>query len=87
MKQCVVCKSKDAKYPLVDGGRVCDKCLGQFFTCPKCGRIFRKDDYEKAMHLVPVIARIALKIKICNIYNLHHFLICLLYTYFYGIIK
>lgn len=47
MKQCVVCKEKTAKYPLVDGGWVCDKCLGHFFTCPKCGRIFRKDDYEK----------------------------------------
>lgn len=29
-----------------DGGWVCEKCLGFYFTCPDCGRVFDIDDRE-----------------------------------------
>lgn len=46
MKKCKNCGSKDAKYIHQDGGYVCDKCVGNYFTCPDCGTLFDMDDHE-----------------------------------------
>ena len=45
--KCINCGGKDAKYQHSDGGMICDKCVGHYFTCPKCGVLFNNDDYEK----------------------------------------
>lgn len=29
-----------------NGGRVCENCIGYYFTYPDCGRVFNFDDYE-----------------------------------------
>lgn len=29
-----------------DGGWVCDSCIGYYFTCPDCGRLFDTSDRE-----------------------------------------
>lgn len=29
-----------------DGGYVCDKCVGFYFTCPSCGKLYDKYDFE-----------------------------------------
>lgn len=49
MKKCKVC-GKDSRettlYQHNDGGYVCKSCMGSFFICPDCGRLFNRDDYE-----------------------------------------
>ena len=43
--KCICCKKDDGKYFHFDGGKVCDHCLGHYFTCSKCGMLFNQDDY------------------------------------------
>lgn len=45
MAKCKDCGSKNADYFHYDGGVVCDKCLGEYFTCPDCGMLFDQDDF------------------------------------------
>lgn len=47
MAKCIRCGKSGASYEHVDGGYVCDDCIGYFFTCPDCGTIFDKDDVER----------------------------------------
>lgn len=44
------CKScgESATYAHFDGGWICDDCVGSYFTCPQCGRVFDRDDYQNA---------------------------------------
>ncbi len=44
--KCRNCNKEKGIYIHYDGGKVCDKCLGKYFTCPHCGRLFEQDDYE-----------------------------------------
>lgn len=37
---------KHGSYFHFDGGWVCDECVGYYFTCPDCGRVFDPDDQE-----------------------------------------
>lgn len=46
MKKCISCGSKEAKYEHFSGGFVCEHCMGDYFTCPKCGRLFDLEDRE-----------------------------------------
>lgn len=46
MASCVKCGCKGAEYERYEGGYVCDDCIGNYFTCPNCGRVFDADDYE-----------------------------------------
>lgn len=49
MKKCKLCgktlQSGNA-YQHYDGGYVCNDCIGHYFTCPDCGRLFDQDDFE-----------------------------------------
>ena len=45
MSKCKSCGKENANYIHYDGGKVCDKCVGDYFTCPDCGRVFEQDDY------------------------------------------
>lgn len=42
------CKScgNHGEYVHYDGTWVCEECVGGYFTCPDCGRVFDMDDYE-----------------------------------------
>ena len=46
MAKCISCGKPGANHQHYDGGYVCDDCIGQYFTCPDCGRLFDLDDYE-----------------------------------------
>ena len=46
MSKCKCCGKSNANYFHYDGKRVCEDCVGQFFTCPDCGILFDQDDYE-----------------------------------------
>ena len=37
MEKCNSCGKEDEK--------ICSECIGGFFTCPRCGRVFKQDDY------------------------------------------
>lgn len=50
MSKCILCKKNDGVYFHHDGGMVCEKCEGAFFTCPECGVLFNNDDYENGDH-------------------------------------
>ena len=45
MAKCICCEMSGAQYEHFDGGYVCDNCVGSYFTCPDCGRVFDRDDY------------------------------------------
>ncbi|WP_306542967.1 hypothetical protein [Anaerotignum sp.] len=46
----MVCKScgktGHSFYQHYDGGYVCDACVGAYFTCPSCGKLYDMDDFE-----------------------------------------
>ncbi len=46
MAKCICCGKSGAEYQHYKGGYVCDDCVGRYFTCPDCGRVFDADDYE-----------------------------------------
>lgn len=46
MAKCISCGKNNAEYPHHDGGFVCNECIGSYFTCPDCGELFDKDDYD-----------------------------------------
>ncbi len=46
MAKCNCCGSDKASYPHYDGGYICEACVGHYFSCPGCGRVFEQDDYE-----------------------------------------
>ena len=46
MAKCICCGKSGADYPHYNGGYVCDNCIGMYFTCPACGRIFDINDRE-----------------------------------------
>ena len=46
MARCINCGNTGAEYQHYDGGYVCESCVGSYFTCPDCGRVFDQDDYE-----------------------------------------
>lgn len=46
MAKCISCGNNDAKYIHFSGGYVCEKCMGDYFTCPDCQRLFNPYDYE-----------------------------------------
>lgn len=46
MAKCICCGKQGAKYEHYNGGFVCEKCVGQYFICPGCGRVFDADDFE-----------------------------------------
>jgi len=42
-KKCISC-GREGKYLHNNGGWVCEKCLGAYFTCPDCQLLFDQDD-------------------------------------------
>lgn len=40
MAKCISCGKNGAEYFHNDGGKVCNNCLGKYFTCPECGLLF-----------------------------------------------
>ena len=44
--KCKNCNAPNAEYEHNDGGFVCEKCVGEYFTCPDCGKVFDKDHYK-----------------------------------------
>lgn len=48
MAKCIRCGKDGADHEHFNGGYVCDSCIGYYFTCPDCGRLFDNDDYEHA---------------------------------------
>lgn len=46
MAKCIRCGKSGAEYEHYNGGYVCEDCVGSFFTCPDCGRVFDADDFE-----------------------------------------
>lgn len=45
MAKCKMCGENTGEYEHFDGGKVCEKCLGAYFTCPKCGILYDNDDF------------------------------------------
>jgi len=48
MSSCKDCGEKKAQYFHYNGMRICKNCIGNYFTCPSCGRLFDHDDYQHA---------------------------------------
>lgn len=46
MAKCICCGGSGADHEHFNGGYVCDKCVGEYFTCPDCGMLFDNDDRE-----------------------------------------
>lgn len=46
MDKCIECGKNNADIFHYNGGMVCDNCVGNYFTCPDCGKVFDLDDYE-----------------------------------------
>lgn len=46
MAKCISCGKSGAMYEHNNGGYVCEDCVGQYFTCPDCGKVFDRDDYQ-----------------------------------------
>ena len=46
MSKCIKCGAEGAEFFHNRGGKVCNDCVGEFFTCPDCGNVFDRDDYE-----------------------------------------
>lgn len=46
MHKCIECGKLIGKYRHFNGGYVCEQCLGDYFTCPKCGMVYDIDDYD-----------------------------------------
>ncbi len=46
MAKCRDCGKPNAMYMHDDGSRVCENCLGQYFTCPRCGNLYDQEDRE-----------------------------------------
>lgn len=44
MAKCIRCGKDGAYYKHYNGGMVCGNCIGAYFTCPDCGRVFDEDD-------------------------------------------
>ena len=46
MEKCNSCGKEDAEYEVFGTSKkICSECIGGFFTCPRCGRVFKQDDY------------------------------------------
>lgn len=45
MSKCIICNNNLGEF-IFENGKICSKCIGNFFTCPKCGTIYAKDDFE-----------------------------------------
>ena len=48
LAKCKNCGKDGADYIHFKGGHICDKCVGDYFTCPDCGVVFDRDDFEHA---------------------------------------
>ncbi len=46
MDRCKDCGTPDATYEIYGGGNVCEACIGSYFTCPDCQKLYYRDDYE-----------------------------------------
>lgn len=46
MATCINCGNPNAEHEHFNGGYVCDSCIGEYFTCPDCGRLFDNSDYK-----------------------------------------
>lgn len=46
MEKCISCGKSGAEHLHFNGGYVCNSCVGKYFTCPNCGRLFDNDDYK-----------------------------------------
>ena len=46
MDKCISCQKNEGVYKHFHGGHVCEKCVGDFFSCPDCGNIFDMDDFD-----------------------------------------
>lgn len=46
MSKCKCCNKNDGLYQHFNGGKICEECVGSYFICPDCGRIFDQDDFE-----------------------------------------
>ncbi len=46
MNRCKDCGAPDAKYTVQGGGLVCENCVGSYFVCSSCAKLFYRDDYE-----------------------------------------
>ncbi len=46
MEKCINCGENGAMYEHNNGGYVCENCVGAYFTCPDCGKVFDLDDYQ-----------------------------------------
>lgn len=44
--KCISCKDREGIFEHYDKGpnSVCKNCVGSYFTCPDCGRLFEQDD-------------------------------------------
>lgn len=40
MAKCIICKKSNANYFTNNDEPICDNCIGEYFNCPDCGRIF-----------------------------------------------
>jgi len=48
MEKCILCGSEPARHEHYNGGFVCKLCIGNYFICPDCGRMFDRSDLEHA---------------------------------------
>lgn len=47
MEKCISCgkiNDQEAMCQHYDGGFVCTGCIGTYFTCPDCGKLFDQND-------------------------------------------
>lgn len=46
MNRCKDCGAPGANFEIHGGEYVCKDCASHYFTCPTCGKLFYRDDYE-----------------------------------------